>query len=202
MAKPLLSRDSILDGALDLLAEAGEDQLSVRKLAAHLHCSPNTLYQQIGRRDELISELLRRQFGSLQRDFVIGSNWQETAYAWCAALRRLLLANPSLTRLMTIEHREFVVDDVNTLLKSLLQQGLDRQLAMRACRVLTHVVFGLCFTELDTPEGYRRQPGGTRKRMRLDDLVIAEHSAANDDIPEVFDRAIRWTIAGIEQERG
>lgn len=199
MAKPLIAIDDILDGALALLAEEGHEHLSVRRLAARLHCSPNTLYQQVGKRDELIRALIERHFASIDRDFSGKDSWQASAMAWCDAVRQLLLSNPPLMSLMDVEHRDLILDDVNALLDILLQHGLDKSLALRVCRVLTHLVFGLCATELKTPADYHQQRG--RRRTSIDGAdLISTHGAGRDGAPEVFQQAVRWTIAGIERD--
>jgi AcrR family transcriptional regulator len=200
MAKPLLSKEQILNGALSLLASDGVEALSARRLAAHMKCSPNTLYQQVGPRDALINELLARQFATAGCHFHTGETWQDSAHAWCIALRRALIANPVLTRLMTVEHRGFIVEDANALLKSLIQQGLHRELALRACKVLTHVVLGLCFTELQIPQDYQQQRRGKHNQIDADDLLMTNKSDASKTVPETFDQTIRWAIIGISSE--
>ena len=200
MAKPLLSKEQILNGALSLLASDGEDALSARRLAAYMKCSPNTLYQQVGPRDALIRELLARQFATAGCHFNAGETWQDSAHAWCIALRRALVANPVLTRLMTVEHRELVVEDANALLKSLTRQGLRKELALRACKALTHVVLGLCFTELQIPKDYQQRRRGKPNHIDVDDLLMANESDASATVPETFDQSICWTIAGISRE--
>ncbi|MDC0362904.1 hypothetical protein OAN12_07685, partial [Halioglobus sp.] len=64
MAKPLLATDSIYDTALHLLDAEGVGALSARNLAGALKCSTRTLYQQVGKRETLISALVAHYFAS------------------------------------------------------------------------------------------------------------------------------------------
>jgi hypothetical protein len=54
------SADAIYARALTLLDEEGLAGISARRLAAELHCSTKTLYQQVGTQDRLIRELVAR----------------------------------------------------------------------------------------------------------------------------------------------
>ena len=78
-------------------------------------------------------------------------------------MRTALISHPNLSRLMTLEHREPVVDYVNRLLKVLLKSGFDEELALRSCRVLVNIVMNFSLAELTTPAD-RPDPG---RRSRL-----------------------------------
>ena len=64
MAKPLLERHTIYDTAIDIVNDQGADNLSIRRLTSELSCSPNTIYAQVGNRDELVDGLLKYFFAS------------------------------------------------------------------------------------------------------------------------------------------
>lgn len=69
MAKPLIAVDAIFNKALELLDEHGVESLSTRNLAAALKCSTRTLYQQVGKKDELVGQLFTHYFAGLQLEF-------------------------------------------------------------------------------------------------------------------------------------
>ena len=82
MAKPLIKPEAIYDMALHLLDSEGLEGLSARKLSSALACSPNTLYQQVGKRDEMIARLLDYYFARQSLELDLSENWQRCAASW------------------------------------------------------------------------------------------------------------------------
>jgi AcrR family transcriptional regulator len=205
MAKPLVSVDAIYEAALNLLDEGGPSALSARNLARALQCSTRTLYQQVGKREALIRQLLDHYFTNLKLQFKQAASWQSSTQAWANAMRSALLAHPNLTRLMTIENRGAITDYVNQLLKVLLHAGFSEQLALRSCRVLTHIVINLSLSEIEAPPIETRRKRRSQKEIQFEDLVIAQSGSTRrekhlQDIPEVFSTTVRWVIRGIEDD--
>lgn len=202
MAKPLLTVEEIYQAALDLLDREGAEGLNARNLAAALKCSTRTLYQQVGKRDEMIGKLIEHYFSNLKMEFVEGENWQESATNWALTLRGALLAHPNLFSLMGTEHRAPIVQYVNPLLRTLLRAGFDEELALGACRVLVNIAINFSLSETTVPKPLRRSRRSVEE-IRFEDLVIARTGGSRDQFqnpPEVFANAIRWTISGIEKD--
>lgn len=202
MAKPLVPVATIYDTALALLDEEGPDALSARNLAARLKCSTRTLYQQVGKREALIGQLVAHHLQGLELEFHAGDDWRDGAHRWAHTIRSALLAHPNLYRLMTAEHRAPIVAYVNELLKILLQAGFNEELALRSCRVLVNVAISLTLSELKSPPAARRR-GRSAAEIRFEDLVVARSGADPERFqrpPEVFENAVAWLIAGINAE--
>lgn len=205
MAKPLIAVETIYDAALKLLDEQGPEALSARNLAAELKCSTRTLYQQVGKRDELIAGLVRHHLSGLQLEFQAQTRWQDTVLDWARGLRGALLAHPNLARLMTTEHRGPVAEYVSALLKTLLEHGFDEELALRSCRVLVNIAVSLSLSEIIAPDGQARHSNRSQKEIQFEDLVITRFGGDREHFqepPEVFDNAINWVILGIAAEAG
>jgi AcrR family transcriptional regulator len=205
MAKPLIEIEAIYEGALEVLESKGIEGLSARSLAAHLKCSTRTLYEQVGKREELVRRLLDFQFARIPLEFSREQGWQEAVLSWSEGMREVLLLHPNLSKLMTIENRAAIASYVTQLLKVLLKKGFDEELALRACRVISHLVIGLSLAEIDTPPIALRRSRRSRKEIEFEDLVIAKSGGVQSsdqfqDTPEVFDNSVRWTIAGIRLE--
>jgi AcrR family transcriptional regulator len=58
----LISVETIYDGTLRVLDAEGADGLKARNLAARLHCSTRTLYEQVGNCEALIRGLVAHAF--------------------------------------------------------------------------------------------------------------------------------------------
>ena len=59
-AKAPLTRDAIVDAALELLDADGLDGVSMRRVAQKLETGPASLYQHVGNKDELLEAVLDR----------------------------------------------------------------------------------------------------------------------------------------------
>ena len=212
MPKPLITVETIYKAALHLLDEEGPHALSARNLAAALQCSTRTLYQQVGKREELIGRLIDYHFAGQQLVFEPQSTWQASVVCWASILRGALLAHPNLARLMTVEHRGPVADYVNELLKVLLKAGFTEALALRSCRVLVNVAISLTLSELQLPAGETGKTRRNPKEIAFERKIAAKaeagsrHSVLHDDprsynnTAAVFDSTIGWLLAGMERD--
>ena len=183
--------------------EDGVDALNARNLAAELKCSTRTLYNQVGKREELVTQLMDYYFGGLEFSFSDGDCWQESTRSWAKSLRRALLSHPNLSRLMTFEHRAPFADCTTELLKVLLRSGFNQELALRSCRALTHFVMNITLEEITAPHSDAGHKRRSRKEIQFEDLVVAHSNrdrASLGKAPEVFDNTLEWLIIGIASE--
>jgi AcrR family transcriptional regulator len=174
VAKPLICAELIYAEALTILSEGGPEQLTARALTTRLRCSAQTLYQQVGNREQMLRGVIEYAFQQIDLDFTPGDEWQASTTSWCLALRGVLLERPGLGRIMSANDRDVVVRYVNRLVKVLVHHGFSQDLAVESCRVLSHVTLMMTLAELPDPHG-------------------SNHL-------EVFGKTIRWLIAGIEIE--
>jgi AcrR family transcriptional regulator len=185
MAKPLIPAEDILTRALELLDSDGPAALNVRRLSADLKISPRTLYQQVGNQEELTRALVASHFSRLRLDFKEYDSWESTALHWCMALHEALRAHPYLTGLMTIQDRSAVTDYVQALLKSTLQAGIPRALAVECCRGLTNMTINHSVVEV---------------RALREPKVSAQTAAEVAKMDKNFPRLVEWIIAGVRAE--
>lgn len=213
MAKPLIATETIYEKAIELVDKEGIEGLSARKLATALQCSPNTLYQQVGKRDEMISGMLAYYFQSQTLNLEKSNSWQESARHWANALRAVLLRHPNLSKLITINQRYVIVDYANQLLKILLHQDFQPEFALRCTRVLSQQVISFTLTEIETPPPSVRRKNRSSQEINFEDLVIRNTKSKAktqskeklnegfQDRPEIFENAIEFTVLGIEQAK-
>jgi AcrR family transcriptional regulator len=203
MAKPLISVETIYDAALQLLDEQGPKALSARNLAARLQCSTRTLYQQVGKREELIDKLVDHYLAGLKLEFHQGEDWQESTRAWALTIRQALLEHPNLASLMTTKHRGPIVGYVNTLLKILLQAGFGEEIALRSCRVLVNVAISLSLSEIQTPPLQELRKKRSKKEVEFETAILSKRGGGKDRFQapgEIFTQTVDWIVAGMEQE--
>ena len=93
MRKPGLSRDSILDAAIELLDRDGLDALSMRKLGTALGVEAMSLYNHVPSKDALLDGIHERILLSLDPP-PNARSWQAFVRHQAHALHRALLAHP------------------------------------------------------------------------------------------------------------
>lgn len=97
MAKAGLSRERVLDAALEYVDAYGLPALSMRKLGAHLGVEGMSLYRHVPNKaallDGLVDRVMETAFGALS---VPGEDWVAWLRQFAHALRAALLAHPGV----------------------------------------------------------------------------------------------------------
>jgi AcrR family transcriptional regulator len=99
-AKAALSRELIVDTALELLRSEGYEATSMRRVAQALDTGPASLYVYVANRDELLDLMLDRAISELSVPEPDPARWREQLKELMHAQTRLLTVDyPGLTRL-------------------------------------------------------------------------------------------------------
>ena len=89
-----LSRDLVLDAALELIDEVGLKGLTMRALANALDCAPMTLYSYVSDRDDLLQGVLGLVIKRLDLRYIPGESWQDCARRTVQSYRVLAHEHP------------------------------------------------------------------------------------------------------------
>lgn len=133
----------------------------------------------------MIRALVAKHFVRLKLAFRERDTWESTALHWCLSLNKTLCAHPFLTELMTLDDRAAVSDYVEALLKSTLDEGIPRRLAVECCRGLTNITINHSIMEVKALREAERSPE-----------TAAEITKANKN----FRRVVQWVIAAVRAE--
>jgi AcrR family transcriptional regulator len=99
-AKAALSRDLIIDTALELLRTEGYEATSMRRVAQALDTGPASLYVYVANRDELLDLMLDRAVAEVPLPEPDPARWREQLKELLHAQARMLTEDyPGLTRL-------------------------------------------------------------------------------------------------------
>ena len=99
-AKAALSRDLIIETALDLLRNEGYEATSMRRVAQALDTGPASLYVYVANRDELLDLMLDRAVSEIEVPEPDPARWREQLKELMQAQARLMTEDyPGLTRL-------------------------------------------------------------------------------------------------------
>ncbi|MCX4748101.1 TetR/AcrR family transcriptional regulator C-terminal domain-containing protein [Kitasatospora sp. NBC_01287] len=202
-----LSRERVLEAALDLVDRHGLAALTMRKLGAELEVEAMTLYHHVRNKqallDGLVSQVVRRAAAiELPADPAPGADWTPWARAFATGLRRELLRHPGVLPLVAT-HPLSSPADLDLLegwLAALTAAGLPLGRALDLLNTLAVFVVGHALAEVG------RTPGETEDAPDLDSVpldparypLLAQVAAtrAGLDFDARFERAVDILLAG------
>ena len=204
MPRPLVDTETIITVALEAMEEPSAGPLTARRLATRLKCSTRTLYQQMGKQEQLISALLNHYFVQKTPQLDPGLDWKGAIGTWSEAFRLAILARPNLSRHLSTENRPALIEFTRPLLAALIAAQLSESVAVEVCRSLVHVIVSLTLGELET-QSHRYDEtaivGDHLTRLLSIDANAYERSPDGKTPPPVFLQSIQWLIGGIELQQ-
>jgi TetR/AcrR family transcriptional regulator, tetracycline repressor protein len=147
-----LTRQAVVDAALDLLDEVGLDGLTLRVVAGRLDVRAPALYWHVENKraliDQLATAMVDTAFGGITAP-ERPSMWVEWLAELARAYRSMLLGRRDGARVMTSAHPDDPTTDRMTelVLRTLTAAGFTTDDAMRALESLTSYVTGFVLSE-------------------------------------------------------
>ncbi|ARF56869.1 TetR/AcrR family transcriptional regulator C-terminal domain-containing protein [Streptomyces gilvosporeus] len=201
-----LSRELVLDTALQLVDREGLRGLSMRRLGGALGVEAMTLYHYVPSKEALLDGLVERVFAEALPPSVEGAPWQEQLLGYAASLRETLLRHPGVLPLAVTRPMATPagLDAVERGLGALTGAGFPLGRALDAFNALSLFVVGHTAAEVGVgsdadPEG--RTPGSAGSLARLDAaryplLTEAARTGTGADDAERFGFAAKALVTG------
>ena len=196
---PKISREQILEVALERLYEDTYKGCSLRKLAAALGVAPGAIYTYFVDKEELLGALADQILPGLWVELDDALDWRASLEKWMYEFRGRLLDAAGIKDLIALRVNSPAQLSGFLKLGGLLQRaGLSEPDAARNAQQLIMTVCGFVFLELDALEpdlkkaleAAREHPGFER---------LTQHVTV-DDYKPLYDLTVRNTLAGIELE--
>lgn len=150
-AKAPLTREAIVDAALELLDADGLDGVSMRRVAQKLETGPASLYQHVGNKDELLELVLDRVSAGIEIPVpVVGPDgWQEPLKELLRRMRKVIGAHQDLAYIMLgrVPTGPNALAGAEGLLKILLEGGVPMRLAAQAVDMLALFVASVTYED-------------------------------------------------------
>jgi AcrR family transcriptional regulator len=205
-----LSRERILEKALELVGRDPDGELSMRALADALGTAPMSLYRHVRNKDDLLDGVTGLAMGRLELDLPETGAWTERALAWMHGVRGQFHQHPAVVPLLRTHTRyaPALLRLTNTLLQIVRSGGLDDAATVRAPREIMWFTFGFVVMELRTQETFPdTEVGalavsafpapGSAEAAELSDLVELMPHLVKGDVDETFAAGARHLLAGI-----
>ena len=163
--RPLLSRERIVDEAIDLVERHGPDALSMRRLGSQLGVEGMALYHYVAGREELLRAIADRLLEPL-RDLEATDDWRETCRRFAGALRGIAKARPASFRLVGLEPFDTAesLQPVERFLGALVAAGFAVPEALGIYRAVVSYARGYALAEAS---GFTVDAANAKARERL-----------------------------------
>ncbi len=96
--QPALSREQIVNAALELLDAEGPDGLSMRRLGAKLGSGATSIYWHVANKDELLDLVIDAIMGEIEIPEPGAGDWRTSVGALAVGMRTMILRHPWVTR--------------------------------------------------------------------------------------------------------
>ncbi|HEX5823845.1 MAG TPA: TetR/AcrR family transcriptional regulator [Candidatus Limnocylindrales bacterium] len=206
-----LTRDRVLQAAVDLADRGGNEALSMRKLGQELGVDAMALYRHVRGKDDLLDGLVEVIVGQIERP-TSGGDWRANLREQAMAARNVMLSHPWARRVL--EERgtggPACLAYVESVLATLHDGGFSIELAHHALHVLSSRIFGFTQDLFEEP-GPADPPPDAAAMLRalagyprvVELAMAASHEGVlgpcDDDVEFAF--GLDLTLDGLERVR-
>ncbi len=202
-ARRPLTRERILDAAIDLIERDGPGALSMRRLGSTLGVEGMAIYHHFAGREDLLGAIAERLLEPL-RDLWPGSDWRQACEAFATKLRAIAGGRSATFQLVGLQPLgEASLAPVERLLEVLVDAGFDPGTALAIYRATVSYARGYALAEAT---GFTVDAAGWSGLERLRALSVDEFPVLAGRAAELVeldpDRAFRLglnaLLVGIE----
>lgn len=186
-----LAAEQIVAAAVELLREGGLDAISMRSVAGRLGVTPPPVYARIGNKQALLDAVADHFLADLAPTPKAGELWPNYARRWTQQMRQRL-TEAADSRLILQVKRPAYLEASRPLLACMRRDGMTKDNAVRACRLLTWATVG--FVAMDHPPATTP----TRRKNRL--AGSDPDGVTSEEIDQLFAAHIDYLIDGIQRD--
>ncbi|HEX6148188.1 TetR/AcrR family transcriptional regulator [Nocardioides sp.] len=152
VARPRLSRERVLRGAMAIADEGGIDSLTIRSLAQGLGVKPMSVYYYVANKDEILDGIIDLVFSEIELP-AAGGDWRVEMRRRADSTRTTLRSHPWAIGLMesrtspgpaTLRHHDAVI-------ATLRGAGFSQELTAHAYALIDSYVYGFALQEIGLP---------------------------------------------------
>jgi AcrR family transcriptional regulator len=146
-----LTRETVLRAGLALADREGAENLTMRRLAAELHCGAMTLYGYVRDRDDLVAGVVGLLIDEVESQVEPGGSWPDVVRRGARAYRAMARRHPGAFPLLALSAAtEAVVQPyLDRIVAAYVRAGLGEREARELFGVLDSFCSGFLLMELD-----------------------------------------------------
>jgi TetR/AcrR family tetracycline transcriptional repressor len=204
-----LSRERIVDAALEVVDDVGLPGLNMRRLAAHVGAKPMSLYRHIPSKDTLLDAIAERIMGDLTIPDLTTGDAYASVIGVVRAFRSKLLEHPNALPLFTGARASagtlLQLEALEAVLRGAAATGIDPATAMDALAIVLAFVLGSVAREVTTRGVFGVTPDtiGPQKDAaglppdRFPHLVALAEDFPAEKFDDLFERGLLALLAGL-----
>jgi AcrR family transcriptional regulator len=201
-----LSREAVVEGALEIVDTEGLEALSMPRLARHLGTGVMTLYGHITNKADLVDALAERVLADLETVEGRPDDWDHALAEHMRRLRQVVLRHPSLGAVLAARGvaTPSVFRDLEAGLGLLRSAGFEPRIAVHIYYAL--LTYTLGFLAWEIPRVHRQSDATYREQWRsaLAGLAAADYPVLHelaDELPDAasetqFEAGLRALLRG------
>ena len=203
-----LTRDDVIEGALEIVDRDGLEALTMPSLARHLGTGVMTLYGHIDNKADLVDALAERVLAGIEPIDTSSQDWQRPLAAWMRHLRQVLLRHPALGAVLAARGltTPSVFHHLEACLDVLRRADIDPQTAVEIYYAL--LTYTLGFVAWEIPRVHRQPEAAYTQQWQnaLVSLPATEYPTLHDladELPQVagntqFEAGLNALLAGFK----
>ena len=197
-----LTRERILEGALDYIDEHGLAALSMHKLGAVLGVRGMSLYNHVTSKDDLLDGVLELLWSDIEAASPVSESWLDSARELARSMRAVVVAHPHAAPLIT--SRPFMptaaLRVVQAHISNAVNAGIAEERAYIVLQTLTTYALGSAFAEVSWGTGDPTRPVKQLLRPGTpEDLVgVAEVFCGQADPSAMFEFGLASMLRGLD----
>ncbi|MEV0230381.1 TetR/AcrR family transcriptional regulator C-terminal domain-containing protein [Nonomuraea sp. NPDC050786] len=200
-----LSREKVLQAALDLVDREGVAALSMRKLGRELGVEAMTLYYYVPNKDAVLDGLVERTLADVE--VRPEGPWREWARRFAGSFRAALLAHPALLPLLATRPVSTPggLDTLERAAQALVKEGFDASEALHVITTVATFVIGQVLAEAGRTPGHDEPepvPDFDAERHPVLAQALAGGLGTPEDHRDRFDFALDALLAGLRPRQG
>ena len=197
-----LTKERIIEKALETIDQEGLHALSMRRLGHNLGVDPKAVYYYFANKEGLITGVLNRAFAELNLPDVLPGTWQDQLRQIVRAYNALISAHPNLVPyLARVDGSVPVVFDIVEKVTSTLgDTGLESRSIVQIIDLLVSFAPGVALwaDEAGSLEQVHRQISNLPE-ARFPTVTRLMKTLSAEDLEDDFDFQMNIIISGIEQ---
>ncbi len=195
-----LSADEIVDRAIELLRDGGEQALSMRKVADACGVTPMATYHHVGNKEALLTLAVDRVIAGPLADDDPGDPWRTRLVEFGYRFRRALLDHPGTGAVFV---RKPIIGPnfartTELLFDAMAQGGITGEAAAEAVDAWVLVTMGSIANDLSRPPDVREQLVGQVAEADTPRMIEQIDTYAHRDGEARYRQALEWLLDGAE----
>jgi AcrR family transcriptional regulator len=189
------TREQVVGAALRVADEVGVEGLTIRAVAAAAGAPPMSLYSHFAKKEQLLDLM----FAQLSQELYPGlehTTWQSALSAFCHNIRRLLLAHPHWTPLLSRAAPVVALPQREHLLALMTRTGITAERAMSILSSAGLLSLGFSMVE----QSSRDHDGVSRIAKRFDNLRQHRDGAFAQENPVTYQALARSSSLDLSEK--